>query len=225
MPGNRKAALALVAIAGFLAGGDLALASDDIFVRVADAAKVGANNVVPGCPGRLFETFAASTEASGWTYGLRLVCATSPTTAAWVLIANSKCFDASAALCSSPKAVAIPPFNSRPNFRDDAHAPYLMQYQLLKYGLGRNCEIVKQGFTSATLAPTVANLRQEAWQCGQLDFFDGARDANGAIDDPRNFRAIPVATSASEPLAARKPEVEFPETFLTPAFWDSFEFQ
>jgi hypothetical protein len=80
--------------------------------RVADSAKVGLNNIVSDCPGKLFETYMESVDENGWTYWLRLTCASSPTTAEWSLIANSKCFEDTGKVCSSPTAKLIPPFSA-----------------------------------------------------------------------------------------------------------------
>jgi hypothetical protein len=202
-----------------------ALAAEGVYNRTAETAQVGSSGVVPGCPGRLFESFADVVDQKGWSYGLQLVCATSPTSAAWVLIANSKCFDAAGADCSSAKARALPAFNARADFASDSHPPYAMQYALLKYGLGRNCQATTQMFSAATLAPSPTKSRSEAWICGQLDFFDGTRDANGAIDDPGKFRAIAVSTASSQRLTAAAPEYRFPEIFLALPYWYSYSFQ
>ena len=99
-----------------------------------------------------------------------------------------------------------------------------MQYALLKYGLGRNCQATTQAFSAETLAPSATRSRSDAWVCGQLDFFDGTRDANGAIDDPAKFRAIAVSTVSSQRLTTAPPEIRFPENFLTLPTWRSYSF-
>ena len=68
--------LGVVLATGVVSPGAAALAADGIYTRVAEAAKVGSSGVVPGCAGRLFETFADAVDAKGWSYGLQLVCAT-----------------------------------------------------------------------------------------------------------------------------------------------------
>jgi hypothetical protein len=108
--------------------------------------------------------------------------------------------------------------------RRTASADVCIDYQLLKYGLGRDCQILKQPFTSATLGPGVSTATQTIWLCGQLDFFDGTSNGEGLVPDPNDFRAISVSTSSSRPLAAGNAEENFPKGFLALPFLYSFEF-
>jgi hypothetical protein len=191
--------------------------------RVADSAKVGLNNVVPPCQGRLFETYSESADENGWTYSLRLTCASSPSTAEWSLISNSKCYDAAGKACSSPTAKLIPPFSTPSISTLETRQTFTISYQLLKYGLGRNCQIAKQPFTSATLGPNVSTSTQAVWICAQLDFFDGTSNAGGLIADPKDYRAISVSTSSSQPLSVGNADENFPKEFLALPFLYSFE--
>ncbi len=191
--------------------------------RVADSAKVGLNNVVPACQGRLFEAYSESTDETGWAYSLRLTCASSPTSAEWSLIANSKCHDDMGKACSSPTAKLIPPFSTASNSSLENRQTFIINYQLLKYGLGRDCQIAKQPFTSATLGPNVLASIQTTWLCAQLDFFDGTSNAGGLIADPKDYRAISVSTSSSQPLSVGNADENFPKEFLALPFLYSFE--
>jgi hypothetical protein len=127
-------------------------------------------------------------------------------------------------VCSSPTAKLIPPFSAPSILGGQTRQTFVIDYQLLKYGLGRDCQTVKQPFTSATLGPGVSTTTQTVWLCGQLDFFDGTSNGGGLVPDPEDFRAISVSTSSSRPLAAGNAEENFPKGFLALPFLYSFGF-
>jgi hypothetical protein len=211
--------LLMIAVLGFVS--NPAWATGDTYTRVAETAKVGAAGVVPGCSGMLFESLHEWDNVHGSGDLLSLICATSPKTAPWVLISGADCYDDSdsnEAKCS--KARPFPPFNMRSDWREDKRPPYRMQYEMVKYALGRGCQAITQRFTSTN--KDFAEGHENRWLCERLDIFDGTQDADGhRIDDPKPLRTVIAETEATRPLVSSSNEsehpTEFPQEFLIPA--------
>jgi hypothetical protein len=209
----------VIVVLGFASNS--AWAAGDTYARIAENAKIGAAGVVPGCPGMLFESLREW--GNGHVGGdlLSLICATSPKTAPWVLISGTDCYDDSDAQDSKcSKTRPVPEFNMRSDWHDDKRPPYHMQYQMVKYALGRGCQALTQHFTSTN--KDFPEGHENRWLCERLDTFDGTQDVDGhPIDDSKPLRTIVAETSSNQPLVSSstqsEPPTEFPQEFLIPS--------
>jgi hypothetical protein len=192
----------------------------DTYTRVAEIARVGAAGVVPNCTGQLFESLSEYGNVHGGGDFLSLICATSPKTAAWVLISGTDCYDDSDSQDSKcSKTRPVPQFNIRSDWYEDKRPPYGMQYQMVKYALGRGCQAISQHYSSTNKDSSEG--QENRWVCERLDIFDGAQDSSGHhIDDSKPLRIIIAETSSSRPLVSSGSQnsttTEFPQEFLIP---------
>jgi hypothetical protein len=197
-----------------------AWATGDTYIRTIDLAQIGAVGVIPGCSGRTYEILKEWGNVHGGGDWLSIVCANSVDTATWVLISGTECYDNSDAEDSTKcsKARSAPDFVVRSNWYEDKSPPYRMQYQLIKYAIGRECQIVSQRYTSTNT--TVPNGSESRWICKKLDIFDGTNNSKGRIVDSQPLLSIKVETVSARPLVSdSQPDaakLNFPEEFIIP---------
>lgn len=97
-------------------------------------------------------------------------------------------------------------------------APFKMEYDLIRWGLGRNCRKIKQPLTSEPLEYDLGD--QFAWHCEELTVRNGTAYPKTSEEfekndiDPRKFILKRIETSSNIPLKPADPDSS-DEEFLT----------
>lgn len=206
-----------------------ALAGGAQVSRIATNARIGIRSVVDGCPGKIFEEFSENGNVHGGGSSLTLICATSGSTAAWVLLSGAGCYDQSEnvpSYCGAREAAAVPRFETTDY--ENRQPPFVARYNLVRYGLGRDCAVVTQ---SVTMYPRPGRPSlSKTWLCKKLDFFNGSAGAVHAWD----LKSIPVETGAPyERVMIGSPkgssvagfELQYPQTFIAPEGWYNYTYK
>jgi hypothetical protein len=180
--------------------------------------KTSIDAIAPCRGGKIVEQLFWGGGVRGEWHRYVLACLTGARAASWILISGTtvgikiggRCSDeeqASGQCVPRSSAEELPEFNANPAFGEETKQPFVMEYNLIKYGLGRNCRVIRQRYTrsSETLTRQPDTQPFESWLCNDLDLFDGTHSADGAIlDGPKQFRSIRLKTVLSKPLGTWK---------------------
>ena len=160
-------AYALLSAIVTLCAPNLAIGGGEIYFREADYTSLAK------CAGPVLEKFHVGGDVHGSYASLVMACIAKTGRADWVLISSTNCYDIDdTETCRKPDALSVPPMAVNDTFWDaeQQRVPFRMEYQLVKWGLGKNCETVRQP-VSATFDDVVV-----AWLCETLEVGDGTID-------------------------------------------------
>lgn len=189
-------------------------AGSETETRIANSAKVGAAGAVPACAGHLNETYFEEGNTSSFENALRLICTPDMKTATWVLVSSTGCSDYRNGSCFKGNAKSIPSFvvGKGPDDYIDSKPPYRVQYRLIKYGLGYDCQVISQQFTTTNDIVKTTPNHDDRWMCARVDIFDGTKD--GDITDPKLFHTVIVETNGDQQFENVDADDPFPDNFI-----------
>jgi len=188
--------LCVVLLASRAVAASPAKAGGEIYVR-----DVTASNL-PACDlGVTKEIFHTGGDIHGSYSSLVIACLQDDETASWVLISGTNCYPETMengdGFCSSKKARVIPRMEVDPEFWDPTkqRAPFRMQYQLIKSGIGIHCREISQ--------PTSDQYADySAWLCDTVTLQDGTRDPTTYQEfAPQHFALKKIWTESQSALA------------------------
>jgi hypothetical protein len=186
--------------------------------------RIADTTTVMACDGgKLVETLDYASDRDGYSSDKYvLACLRTATEAGWVLIGETTC--GGKAACAkvpgvNPKA---PYFIANGN---DTKPPFRYAFQLVRYGIGRDCRILVQPYMANGQAEIA-----EAWSCGGVDVHDGTvrpmPNVPGATEGlaPKDYRLFRFQTTGAaapqdapeEPLEATGMRRHPPMRFLLP---------
>jgi hypothetical protein len=161
--------------------------------RVADRVNVGQEGVVSNCPGgKIFERFYESGNAYGGGENLFLACLMPSKDAPWVLISGMRCHVPKASGACNKQSPTIKPLQTSASTRP----PFVDQYTLRRYALGRDCHVLAQKLNNTDGSST----EERRWICHHIDLFDGTLGSK--------VKTISVETNSTRALSE---ELEHPD--------------
>ena len=172
-----------------------ATAGGEIYVRDITASDL------PACKhGTAKEIFRSGGDAHGSYSSLVIACLQDDQTASWVLISGTNCYpendETERPFCTSEEAQSIPQMAVDPDFWDakKQRAPFRMEYQLIKSGLGTGCHAVRQ--------PTSDQYADySAWLCDMVTLHNGTMNPQTYENlTPKNFALKNIWTESRKPL-------------------------
>lgn len=184
---------------------ETASATGEIYVRTPSK-----TNIAECEQGKLTEMLYMGGGVRGAWEDLVIACLNSDLqSASWVLISGTNCFSSySNPLnhCRSAIRQKIPGMVITNDFwkAEGKSAPFNMAYQLIKWGLGKDCTRIKQ--VVAANKPGLISTSHLAWLCKELALVDGTEydktieEMNLNVIEPQRFLLTRVETSSDAPL-------------------------
>jgi hypothetical protein len=168
------------------------------------------HKVAPCSGGKIVEQLFEGGRADfGWS-GYVLACLIADDKARWVFVSGltmtmvDSCERAEEYVIqhrrhcfSAEGAQDVPGFEVTPQSEKDNGPPFKLAFEILRYGLGRECTLLHQPVTKVEAADrTTTTYTLDQWQCDQLELFDGV--TNGP---PKEWQTMHLETVSTQPLS------------------------